>query len=69
MAFTQVASLIYIEGSFELLTHPLTLFVTDCQPVKRKSEGVRVKKQKKFFFEVDELTRILHQYRDLSIIF
>ena len=23
MAFTQVASLIYIEGSFELLTHPL----------------------------------------------
>ena len=22
MAFTQVASLIYIEGSFELLTHP-----------------------------------------------
>ena len=24
MAFTQVASLIYIEGSFELLTHPHT---------------------------------------------
>ena len=27
MAFTQVASLIYIEGSFELLTHPLFAYI------------------------------------------
>ena len=57
------------EGKDFTLTPTLTLFVTDCQSVKRKSEGVRVKKQKKLFLEVDELTRILHQYRDLSIIF
>ena len=39
MAFTQVASLIYIEGSFELLTHPpingtTKVKLTGCYPEK-----------------------------------
>ena len=37
------------EGKDFTLTLTLTLFMTDYQPVKGKSEGVRVKKEKKFF--------------------
>ena len=37
------------EGKGFTLTLTLTLFMTDYQSVKRKSEGVRVKKEKSFF--------------------
>ena len=37
------------EGKDFALTPALTLFVTDCQSVKRKSEGVRAKNKKKLF--------------------
>ena len=39
------------------LTLTLTLFFAVCQSVTAKSEGVRVKKEKKFFLEIDELAR------------
>ena len=42
------------EGKDFTLTPTLTLFVTDCQPVKRKSEGVRAKNKKNFFLEADK---------------
>mgnify|MGYP006968349384 CR=1 FL=1 len=37
------------EGKKATLTLTLTPYITVCQPVTAKSEGVRVKKQKKLF--------------------
>ena len=39
MAFTQVASLIYIEGSFELLTHPRKAAILSSYIIRRRTRG------------------------------
>ena len=51
----------WCEGKKLTLTLTLTLFIAVCQPVTVKSEGVRVKKQKKiFYYIVTWMERIRH---------
>ena len=47
------------EGKKATLTLPLTPFITVCQSVTTKSEGVRVKKQKKLFSFIKRLLPVL----------
>ena len=47
------------EGKKTTLTLTLTLFVAVCQSVTAKSEGVRVKKQKKLFSFIKRLLPVL----------
>ena len=47
------------EGKKATLTLPLTPYITICQPVTAKSEGVRVKKQKKLFSFIKRLLPVL----------
>ena len=43
------------EGKKTTLTLTLTPFITVCQPVTAKSEGVRVKNKKNFFNRTDQI--------------
>ena len=47
------------EGKKTTLTLTPTPFITVCQPVTAKSEGVRVKKQKKLFSFIKRLLPVL----------
>ena len=47
------------EGKKATLTLTLTPFITVCQSVTAKSEGVRVKKQKKLFSFIKRLLPVL----------